>query len=173
MRILKSSLYVTLWITIVSSTGYSFKQGEMPEFNAWHLTTYTIDQTEFPMIPEEKNIKDFPSPIAEDEEDPQALEKYYEAVATAYRRQAEEQKNIVKSYTVRLQGQQDQLFVDRIRSSKSSQSLKIDAFSKARASSAHYYKKTYIPSDFNAQLFFQKADFYQEIADYWKTVKES
>ena len=40
----------------------------MPESNAWYLTTYTIDQTEFPMIPEEKNIKDFPSPIAEDEE---------------------------------------------------------------------------------------------------------
>lgn len=125
------------------------------------------------MIPEEKNIKDFPSPIAEDEEEPQALEKYYEAVATAYRHQAEEQKNIVKSYTVRLQEQQDQLFVDRLRSLKSSYSLKVDPFSKARASSAHYYKKTYIPSDFNAQLFEKKADFYQEIADYWKTAKES
>lgn len=173
MRVSKSSFYVTLLMMTLSSSGYSFKQGEMPELNAWHLTTYIIDPTEFPMIPQEKNMKDFPEPITEDEEDPQVLEKYYEAVATAYRRQAEEQKNIVKSYTVRLQGQQEKLFVHGIRSSKSYQSVKVDPFARARAYSSHYYKKTYIPSDFNAQLSEKKAEFYQEIADNWKAVKDS
>jgi hypothetical protein len=168
-----ASLYMGLLILGFSIPSHAFKQSEMPDIHAWHLPTYTIDTTEFPMIPEEKEIQNFPGPIPEDEQDPATLAQYYEAVAKTYQRWANEQKDIVKAYTIKIQSQQEKLFINKVKSSRPFYFIKTDPFARAQMYSAYYYKKTYIPSNFNSQLAEKKAEFYQEIADMWKSFRDS
>jgi hypothetical protein len=176
MKISKYSLYTVytvLLMTGIFSEGYGFKQVEMIQPHAWYLPAYEIDQTGFPMIPLEKDIRDFPEPVAEDELDPDVLGQYYDAVSTAYRNWGEEQKNIVKSYRVKVQKQQEQLFWNQARSSKSFNSLKGDSFAYSQARLGDYYTKSCRDRDFNAQLATKKAEFYQEIAENCKLLKDS
>ena len=174
MNLLKMSLYGGILALSLSPEVLGFKQRESTQLTSLQETPHNIDPTEFPLFPEEKEIKDFPQVLEEDEADPEVLAEYYEAVAKSYTRWAEEQQGQARQAALRVQGHQEALLIKASSTSSSSfYSWKSDPIARARSSAVYNSKMSYHPAALKGQISQEKAQFYQELSDTWKVVNAS
>ena len=123
---------------------------------------------ELPLIPVEKDLQNFPKPITEEENDIVVLEKYYQAVADAYRQQGEEQEEKLKTTKIKLQKQEENLFLRQLRPSKSYVSWNQSGTEQGILKTIQYAQRASNTFQQEVKAASEKAAFYQDIAENYR-----
>ena len=143
--------------------------------NSLYLPQHQVDFTEFPMVPLEADIEDFPDPLSEDDSaiwsDPEWGE-YYSQVALAYEKWKDHQKNMAYLYKEKIQKQKEQAFLGKVSETGYASSFwgKKDGVSQSARQLTHRYIQEARLHDLEAQVAEQKAAFYQDLSENIKTL---